>query len=147
VDAGSAGKLFVRAHGTTAPLLVEIRNASPGVIKLAQGNVQRVKTSGGDDNAAPVDVKFVSGGSYAVLARLISADPGRPDLASAKQRLTEARKIASGDWPARIDDVLFKIDQGPRDLPQIRAELRSMLDDKPAAPLASLLDSAWRELN
>jgi hypothetical protein len=32
-------------------------------------------------------------------------------------------------------------------LPQIRAELKSMLDDNPAAPLASLLDSAWRELN
>jgi hypothetical protein len=32
-------------------------------------------------------------------------------------------------------------------LPQIRAQLRSMLDDKPAASVASLLDSAWRELN
>jgi hypothetical protein len=92
-------------------------------------------------------VKFVTGGNYSVSARLISADASQPDLESARRRLSEARKIASGDWPARIDQVLLKFDQAPRDLPRIRAELRSMLDDKPAAPLASLLDSAWRELN
>jgi len=147
VSAGSSGKLMLRAHGTMLPLLLEVRNGTPGVIQLSKGNVQRVKTSGGDENIAPVEVKFVTGGNYAVSARVISAIASAPDLESARRRLAEARKIASGDWPARIDQVLLKIDQAPRDLPQIRAELRSMLDDKPAAPLASLLDSAWRELN
>jgi hypothetical protein len=117
------------------------------VIQLSKGNVQRVKTSGGEENIAPVEVKFVTGGNYSVSARFISADTSQPDLESARKRLAEARKIASGDWPARIDQVLEEIDQAPRNLPRIRDELRSMLDDKPAAPLASLLDSAWRELN
>ncbi len=147
VNAGSIGKLILRAHGTTEPLLLEVRNGSPGVIQLSKGNVQRLKTSGGDQNIAPVEVKFVTGGNYSVSARLISADASLPDLKSARRRLTEARKIASGDWSARIDRVLLRIDQAPQDLPQIRAELKSMLDDKPAAPLASLLDSAWRKLN
>lgn len=75
MDAGSNGKLTLHAHGTTEPLLVEIRNGSPGVIQLSKGNVQRVKTSGGEDNAAPVDVKFVSGGNYLVSARLVSLGP------------------------------------------------------------------------
>jgi hypothetical protein len=35
--------------------------------------VQRVKTSGGDQNIAPVEVQFVTDGNYLVLARLISA--------------------------------------------------------------------------
>jgi hypothetical protein len=145
--AGSTGKLVVRAHGTTEPLLLEVHNGSPGVIQLSKGNVQRLKTSGGDQNIAPVEVKFLKGGNYSVSARLISAPANLPDLELARKCLTEARKIASGDWSTRIDQVLLKIDQGPRDLPQIRAELRSMLDDKPAASLASLLNSAWRELN
>jgi hypothetical protein len=147
VNAGSAGKLILRAHGTSEPLLLEIRNGSPGVIQLSKGNVQRLKTSGGDENIAPVEVQFVTGGNYSVSARLISPDANQPDLELARRRLAEARKIASGGWPARIDQVLLKIDQAPQDLPQIRAQLRSMLDDKPAAPIASLLDSAWRELN
>jgi len=147
VNAGSSGKLILHAHGSALPLLLEVRNGSPQVIQLSKGNVQRIKTSGGEENIAPVEVKFVTGGNYSVSARLISADAGQPDLESARRRLAEARKIASGDWPGRIDQVLLKIDQAPRDLPQIRAELRSMLNDKPAAPLASLLDSAWRELN
>jgi hypothetical protein len=73
VNAGSTGKLILSAHGTTEPLLLEVRNGSPGVIQLSKGNVQRVKTSGGDPNIAPVDVQFVTGGNYLVSARLISA--------------------------------------------------------------------------
>ena len=147
VNAGSSGTLILHAHGTTEPLTLEVRNGSPGVIRLSKGNVQRVKTSGGEVNIAPVDVKFMTSGNYSVSARLLSADAGQPDLESARRRLAEARKMASGDWPTRIDQVLLKIDRTPRDLPQIRAELKTMLDAKPAAPLASLLDSAWRELN
>ena len=147
VNAGSTGKLIVRAIGTTEPLLLEVRNASPGVIQFAKGNVQRLKTSGGEENAAPVEVKFVTGGNYLVSARLLSEQANTSDLESARERLAEARKIASGSWPARIDHVLWKIDHGTEGLPQIRAELRAMLDDKPEGPLASLLDSAYRELN
>jgi hypothetical protein len=72
VDAGSSGKLILHARGTTEPLLVEVRNQSPGVIHLANGNLQRVQTSGGEENIAPVDVKFVTGGNYSVSARLVS---------------------------------------------------------------------------
>jgi hypothetical protein len=85
MDAGSNGKLTLHAHGTTEPLLVEIRNGSPGVIQLSKGNVQRVKTSGGEDNVAPVDVKFVSGGNYLVSARLVSPETGAPDPRSAQK--------------------------------------------------------------
>jgi hypothetical protein len=73
VNAGSEGKLILHAHGTPEPLTVEVRNGSPGVIQLSKGNVQRFKTSGGEENVAPVEVKFLTGGNYSVSARLISA--------------------------------------------------------------------------
>ena len=72
VNAGSIGKLILRARGTTEPLLLEVRNGSPGVIQLSNGNVQRLKTSGGDENIALIEVKFVTDGNYSVSARLIS---------------------------------------------------------------------------
>lgn len=75
VNAGSTGKLIVHARGTTEPLLLEVRNGSPGVIQLSKGNVQRLKTSGGEENSAPVDVKFETGGNYSVSARLLSGIP------------------------------------------------------------------------
>ena len=74
VNAGSSGKLIVHARGTTEPVLLEVRNGSPKVIQLSRGNTQRLKTSGGDENIAPVEVKFVTGGNYSVTARLITAD-------------------------------------------------------------------------
>ena len=72
VNAGSAGNLILRARGTTLPLTVEVRNGSPRVIQLTHGNVQRLKTSGGEQNIAPIDVNFVTDGNYSVSARLIS---------------------------------------------------------------------------
>jgi hypothetical protein len=77
VNAGSTGKLILRARGTALSLTVEVRNGSPQVIRLTQGNVQRLKTSGGDENIAPIEVNFVTGGDYSVTARLISADNRR----------------------------------------------------------------------
>jgi hypothetical protein len=77
VNAGSTGKLILRARGTTLSLAVEVRNGSPRVIRLTQGNVQRIKTSGGEENIAPIDVNFVTDGNYFVSARLISAEDRR----------------------------------------------------------------------
>jgi hypothetical protein len=76
-NAGSNGKLIVRARGTTEPLLVEVRNGSPGVIQLLQGNLQRLKTSGGEENIAPLEMKFLSDGNYSISARLVQPEEVR----------------------------------------------------------------------
>lgn len=76
-NAGSTGKLIVRARGTTEPLLLEVRNGSPAVVQFSQGNVQRLKTSGGEENVAPVEMKFVSDGNYSVSARLVQPEEVR----------------------------------------------------------------------
>jgi len=76
-NAGATGKLIVRARGTTEPLQLEVRNSSPAVIQLSQGNVQRLKTSGGEENIAPVEMKFVSDGNYSVSARLVQPEEVR----------------------------------------------------------------------
>lgn len=90
VSAGSAAQLVLHARGTAQPLSVEVRNASPSVIQLAQGNVQRLRTSGGDENVVPVDVTFLTAGSYVVSARLVAASIASPGLESARKQLAKA---------------------------------------------------------
>lgn len=75
---GAEGKLILHVHGSTEPLAVEVRNVSPEVIQLLHGNPQRVETSGGEENTAAVELKFLAAGNYAVTARLASADSTGP---------------------------------------------------------------------
>jgi hypothetical protein len=76
--AGAEGKLILHVHGTTEPLAVEVRNASPEIIQLLRGNLQRVGTSGGEQNIAPVELKFLASGNYAVTARIVPVDSASP---------------------------------------------------------------------
>jgi hypothetical protein len=77
-NVGAQAKLTVRVHGATEPLAVEVRNGSPGIIQFSSGNVQRLTTSGGEQNIAEVDMKFLASGNYTITARLLPADSGSP---------------------------------------------------------------------
>ena len=72
--AGAEGKLILHVHGTTEPLTVEVRNGSPEIVQLVRGNLQRLGTSGGEQNIAPVELKFLASGNYVVTARLVGPD-------------------------------------------------------------------------
>jgi hypothetical protein len=80
VNVGAQGKLTVYVRGTWERLVVEVRNASPEIIQLARGNVQRVTTSGGEHNAAEIEMKFLAPGDYTVTARLIPTASGLPHM-------------------------------------------------------------------
>jgi hypothetical protein len=77
-DAGTEGKITLSVHGATERLAVEVRNGSPGIIQFPHGNVQRLMTSGGEENIAPVELKFLASGNYTLTARLIPTDAGGP---------------------------------------------------------------------
>jgi hypothetical protein len=76
--AGADGKLILHVHGTTEPLVIEVRNASPEIIHLLRGNLQRLGTSGGEENIAPVELKFLAAGNYVVTASLVPNDWSNP---------------------------------------------------------------------
>jgi hypothetical protein len=72
--AGGDGKLILHVHGTTEPVAVEVHNGSPRTIQLLHGNSLRLKTSGGEENTVPVELKFLSSGDYILTARLVEPD-------------------------------------------------------------------------
>jgi hypothetical protein len=143
---GAQAKLTVRVHGSTEPLAVEIRNGSPQIIQFPDGNVQRLTTSGGNQNIAQVDMKFLASGDYTVTAKLVPADSGPLNLETVRQKLIAARAYATQSWMPRLDRLLSQIDKAPRDIAAIRAEFKAMLDEKPAGQFGSLLESAWRDI-
>ena len=77
-NAGEQGKLILSVHGATDRLSVDVYNASPGIIQFPHGNVQRLTTSGGEENIALVELKFLTSGNYTVTARLTPTDSGSP---------------------------------------------------------------------
>jgi hypothetical protein len=77
-NVGAMGKLLLSVHGSTEPLAVEVHNGSPEIIQLSHGKLQRLETSGGEQNVASVDVKFIAPGDYTVTARLTPGGSGNP---------------------------------------------------------------------
>jgi hypothetical protein len=75
-DAGTQGKILLTVHGSTERLGVEVFNGSPRIIEFPNGNVQRVTTSGGEENIAPVELKFLAAGNYTITAKLVPDDSG-----------------------------------------------------------------------
>jgi hypothetical protein len=126
---------------------VEVRNGSPNIIELLRGNTMHVTTSGGEPNVAEIDAKFTGPGDYTVTARLIPTDAGLPDLEATRQKLVAARALATGSWVARADRVIRLIDRAPQEVPEIRAQLQQMLNDKPTGEFAMLLESAYKEFS
>jgi hypothetical protein len=75
-NAGSQSSIVLHARGTIERLSVEVRNGSPSIIQFPHGTVQRLMTSGGEENTAPVELKFLTAGNYMVTARLLSGGSG-----------------------------------------------------------------------
>jgi len=76
--AGKKGILAIEVNGTDERVVIEVRNLSPDVVSLPQGNVFEVKTSGGKTNVAKIGLSGVKTGNYAVSAHLVSQVAGAP---------------------------------------------------------------------
>jgi len=78
LSAGKNGILAVEVNGTDEPVAIEVRNLSPDVVRLPQGNVAEVKTSGGKTNVAKIGLSGIKTGDYAISAHLVSRGAGAP---------------------------------------------------------------------
>jgi hypothetical protein len=143
---GEKGKLTVRVHGTERRLVIEARNLSPEVVELPRGNVQRVTSIGGAANAAEIEMQGVRAGDFALSVRLVPGAYGLPDMEAARQHLIAARQLATGDWQARLDRVIHRIEHSPQEISRIRDELEKLLAQKPEGELGREIEAAWREL-
>jgi hypothetical protein len=138
------GKLTVLARGSEQKIEVELRNLAPDVVKLPEGaEVLRVKTRGGVQNSAEVELEGRRAGDFSVSVRLIPPVAGLPDVEAARLKLLDARRMAPQNWWGRLESMIMRLEKNPQDAPKVRTELEKMLADKPEGEFGRLLEAAW----
>lgn len=144
--AGEKASLGVRVRGSEQPLELEIRNLTPVVVTLKDGDVQRIHTGGGAENSASLEMEGIRAGDFSISARLVPPATGLPDTETARERLLAAREQAPAAWVPRVARLISLLGESPQNALQVRTELEKMMAEMPPGEFGRLLESAWRAL-
>jgi hypothetical protein len=135
---GRKGKLYVRAEGTTDTLSINAENHSPDVIHFLRGETQQLRTSGGAQNQAPIQVQAIRSGDFSFRARIITP----PDPAAAVRYLEIAEGIAPKNAQNALKTIVGELTHHPRDSAKAAAALGHIASSSQLGPLRTLLDAA-----
>ncbi|HKQ86523.1 MAG TPA: hypothetical protein VJS43_07085 [Candidatus Acidoferrales bacterium] len=138
---GRKGKLLVRAEGTTDALRIVVENHSPDVIRFTRDEAQELRTSGGAQNQASIDVQAIRSGDFSLRARILPP----PDLLSAARYLQIARSIVPKSPKNRqreLNAIAAQLARHPRDAAKARAAIQRLAASTPPGVLRTLLDAA-----
>jgi hypothetical protein len=131
-------KLAVRAKGVVEPLRIVVENQTPGVLRFVRGDAQELRTSGGENNLAEIEVQAIRSGDYSFHARLVSP----PDPASAARYLQAAEPLASKDLQHRLRNFVDRLARRPKDSEKVRRQLGQVISTTIAGDLRTLLEAA-----
>jgi len=139
---GKKGQLVVRARGTTLKLRVAVENRTPGILIFRRGDVQEAVTSGGDPDAAALEVQAISSGDFSFRARLLAvADP-----VAAQRYLAAAASLAPSDIAREVADLAHRLSRHPRDAEVVRREVNAILVRTIPSDFRTLLAAALSSL-
>jgi IPT/TIG domain len=139
-------KLVVRVVGAEQPLELEVRNLSPDVVRFRRGDLQRVRTRGGPDNIAEIEVRGIRAGDYTFNARVVPPPEGSPDTEAARQYLLAAQRLAPVKDARRVAKLIQRLERRPQGSVKVRNELERMLAKKPEGDYGRLIEAAWEIL-
>jgi hypothetical protein len=131
-------KLVVRAEGTEQPLRIVAENQTPGVLEFLRGDVQKLRTSGGANNFAGIEVQAIRSGDFSFHARLVPP----PDAAIAERYLRAAQPLAPRELQRRLKSFADRLAHHPRDAEKVQRELEQIISTTIAGDLRTLLESA-----
>jgi hypothetical protein len=131
-------KLVVRAEGTEQPLRIVAENQTPGVLTFAHGDVLNLRTSGGANNFAAIEVQAIRSGDFSFHARLAPA----ADPAIAERYLRAAISLAARELQQRLRKLADRLARHPRDGEKVKRELEQIISTTIAGDLRTLLESA-----
>jgi hypothetical protein len=135
------GSLLVRVRGTGEPMELEVQNLSPGILRFAHGDFERVLTRGGADNGAEISVKGIAAGDFSFRVRLLTPLAGPPDTEDAREFLKAAREAAP-ELGRRMGMLIQRLEKRPPDADRVEGELESILAKQPGGDSRILLQAA-----
>ncbi len=146
VRRGKKAAVTVRARGTSEVLELEIRNLSPQVARFLHGDEERVRTTGGADNVAVVQLKGISAGpfSYAVSLESTSVVANVP---VARDFLAAAQKIAQPGAAGRLAAILKQLRGDNADVAKARNSLQEISHRGGSDDFQTLIRGALRALD
>jgi hypothetical protein len=135
------GSLVVRVRGTDEPMELEVQNLSPGTVRFAHGDFERVPTRGGADNGAEISVKGIAAGDFSFRVRLLTPLAGAPDIEAARSFLTAAREAAPG-LGRHLEALIQRLEKRPPEAARVEGELESILAKPQSGDSRVLLQAA-----
>ncbi|HEV3254994.1 MAG TPA: IPT/TIG domain-containing protein [Candidatus Acidoferrales bacterium] len=135
------GSLLVRVRGTSEPMDLEVQNLSPGTLRFAHGDFERVTTRGGADNGAEISVKGIAAGDFSFRVRLLTPLAGPPDAEAAREFLKAAREAAP-ELGHRLDALIQRLEKRPPDAERVESELENILAKQPGGDSKVILQAA-----
>jgi hypothetical protein len=143
---GMKTKLTVRVRGTDRPQEINVENFAPEVLRFANGDTEHIRTRGGADNSAVLEVRALHAGDFSFRARILS-EAGVPDVAEAHEYLDAAQIIASPQWKRRLDPVIARLEQPKPNVKQVLDELGKLIPEAPQGDFAIFLSAALSALH
>ena len=135
---GKRAELTLHVRGSESLLKLRVENLSPGIVQFARGNLQELRTSGGPQNSARIEVRGIRSGDFSFRAHLIPM----PDAAMAQEYLKAALPLAPKNPQKLVRKLADRLAHRPRDSEKVRRELAKILASSPAGDLQVLLEAA-----
>lgn len=139
---GEKSRLSVRVRGSEQKLGIVVENKTPDVLRFVRGDEQELRTKGGAQNVAELDVQAIRSGDYSFRARLVAA----PDAAVAERYLQAAAALAPKEVQSELKGYARRLARHPRDTQSVRAAIGTILTEAPAGDFRTLLNAAWEAL-
>lgn len=135
---GKKSLITVRVRGSEQRLRIAVENQTPGVLRLARGDVQELSSSGGAQNIASLEAQFLRSGDFSFDAKLLPS----PDEALAREYLQAALPLATKDVERDIGRLLKQLDRHRHDVEEVRQKLDVILSNTVAGDLRTILAAA-----
>ncbi len=139
---GQKSRLTVRVHGSRDRLALAVQNQTPGVMRFLHGDSQEAMTSGGESNAAQVEVQAVTSGDFSFRARVAP----EPEAANAARYLRDAAPLAPKESRHAIENMAQKLAHRPQSYQSVRLQLNQITSKTMAGDFKALLDAARASL-
>ncbi len=143
LEPGKRSKLVLHAQGTTFPLRVLVENKTPGILQFERGDAQQLTTSGGEQNAASIDVMAMSTGDFSFNARLLR----EPDVETARRFFEAAALLAPPSAKGDVKKLADRLKKKPQESYKVWTDARRMETLTIAGDYRTLLEAATAALD
>ncbi len=134
--------LVLHVQASDRPLDILVENKTPGILRFVRGDTHELRTSGGAQNVATIEVQTISTGDFFFRARLLS----NPDSQTAGRYLQAAQRIAPKELQHQIQSLVNRLAHNAPDSRKISTELQKILSYTMSGDFRTLLESAHAAL-